>query len=81
MIPSHQILVGDCLELLRQMPDRSVHCCITSPPYYGLRDYGVPGQIGLEEMPSEFIVRLVEVFREVRRVLRAACCVTTVPAG
>lgn len=70
MIPSHQILVGDCLELLRQMPDRSVHCCITSPPYYGPRDYGVPGQIGLEETPSEFIARLVEVFREVRRVLR-----------
>jgi DNA modification methylase len=70
MTPSHQILVGDCLELLRQMPDQSVHCCVTSPPYFGLRDYGVDGQIGLEETPAEFIARLVEVFREVRRVLR-----------
>lgn len=70
MTPSHQILVGDCLELLRQMPDQSVHCCVTSPPYFGLRDYGVDGQIGLEETPAEFIGRLVEVFREVRRVLR-----------
>ena len=70
MLPSHQILVGDCLDLLRQMPDRSVHCCITSPPYYALRDYGVDGQIGLEESPAEFVARLVEVFREVRRVLR-----------
>ncbi|WP_028627702.1 DNA-methyltransferase [Metapseudomonas resinovorans] len=66
----HQILVGDCLELLRQMPDQSAHCCVTSPPYFGLRDYGVDGQIGLEETPAEFISRLVEVFREVRRVLR-----------
>lgn len=73
----HQILVGDCLELLRQMPDQSVHCCVTSPPYFGLRDYGVDGQIGLEETPTEFIGRLVEVFREVRRVLRddATCWV------
>ncbi|WP_337056332.1 DNA-methyltransferase [Pseudomonas sp. USHLN015] len=70
MKPSHQILVGDCLSLLRQMPDRSVHCCVTSPPYFGLRDYGVEGQIGMEETPSDFIARLVEVFREVHRVLR-----------
>lgn len=70
MNPSHQILVGDCLELLRQMPDQSAYCCVTSPPYYGLRDYRVEGQIGLEETPSAFIARLVEVFREVRRVLR-----------
>ncbi|WEW97730.1 site-specific DNA-methyltransferase [Pseudomonas nitroreducens] len=70
MTPAHQIQVGDCLELLRAMPDRSVHCCITSPPYYGLRDYGVDGQIGLEETPAGFIARLVEVFREVHRVLR-----------
>lgn len=67
---SHQILVGDCLELLRQMPDQSVHCCITSPPYYGLRDYGVDGQLGLEQTPAEFVSALVAVFREVRRVLR-----------
>lgn len=70
MTPAHQILVGDCLELLRAMPDESVHTCITSPPYFGLRDYGMAGQIGLEQTPAEFISRLVEVFREVRRVLR-----------
>jgi len=70
MTPAHQILVGNCLELLRAMPDESVHCCITSPPYFGLRDYGVDGQIGLEETPAEFLAKLVEVFREVRRVLR-----------
>lgn len=68
--PRHQVMVGDCLELLRQMPDQSVQCCVTSPPYYGLRDYGVDGQIGLEKTPTEFIARLVEVFREVHRVLR-----------
>jgi DNA modification methylase len=62
--------VGDCLESMRAMPDQSVHCCITSPPYFGLRDYGHEGQIGLEATPEEFVARLVEVFREVRRVLR-----------
>ncbi|RXT72292.1 site-specific DNA-methyltransferase [Pseudomonas syringae] len=67
----HQILVGDCIDMMRTLPDESVHTCVTSPPYYGLRDYGVEGQIGLEETPAEFIARLVEVFREVRRVLRA----------
>lgn len=61
---------GDCLELMRGIPDGSVHCCVTSPPYYGLRDYGVSGQIGLEQTPDEYIGKLVEVFREVRRVLR-----------
>lgn len=70
MTPSHQILVGDCIDMMRTLPDQSVQCCVTSPPYYGLRDYGVDGQIGLEETPAEFIARLVEVFREVRRVLR-----------
>ncbi|MFW3167807.1 site-specific DNA-methyltransferase [Pseudomonas syringae pv. syringae] len=67
----HQILVGDCIDMMRTLPDESVHTCVTSPPYYGLRDYGVDGQIGLEETPTEFIARLVDVFREVRRVLRA----------
>ena len=70
MTPSHQILVGDCIDMMRTLQDQSVQCCVTSPPYYGLRDYGVDGQIGLEETPAEFIARLVEVFREVRRVLR-----------
>lgn len=66
----HQILVGDCIEMMRTLPDQSVQTCVTSPPYFGLRDYGVDGQIGLEETPAEFIARLVDVFREVRRVLR-----------
>lgn len=70
MPPTYQILVGDCLDLLRAMPDQSIHTCVTSPPYFGLRDYGMAGQIGLEETPAEFIARLVEVFREARRVLR-----------
>lgn len=70
MPPTHQILVGDCIEMMRMLPDQSAHTCVTSPPYFGLRDYGMAGQIGLEETPSEFVSRLVSVFREVRRVLR-----------
>lgn len=66
----HRILVGDCIQMMRTLPDQSVHTCITSPPYFGLRDYGVDGQIGLEDSPREFIDSLVAVFREVRRVLR-----------
>jgi DNA modification methylase len=61
---------GDCREVLERLEAGSVHCCITSPPYYGLRDYGVAGQLGLEKSPEEYVGRLVEVFREVRRVLR-----------
>lgn len=70
MSQQHQILVGDCIDMMRTLPAQSVHTCVTSPPYFGLRDYGVEGQIGLEETPAEFIARLVAVFREVRRVLR-----------
>ena len=61
---------GDCLTVLRELPDQSVNCCITSPPYWGLRDYGVDGQLGLEETPEEYTAKMVEIFREVRRVLR-----------
>ena len=68
---NHRILVGDCIEMMRTLPDESVHTCVTSPPYFGLRDYGVDGQIGLEASPREFIDNLVQVFCEVRRVLRA----------
>lgn len=64
------VLVGDCLASLKTLPAGSVNCCVTSPPYYGLRDYGHEGQIGLEETPDAYIARLVEVFREVRRTLR-----------
>ena len=66
----NKILQGDCLETLKTLPDQSVHCCVTSPPYWGLRDYGMDDQIGLEQTPEEFVAKLVEVFREVRRVLR-----------
>ena len=62
--------IGDCLESLRAMPDASAQTCVTSPPYFGLRDYGHEGQIGLEETPDAYVAKLVEVFREVRRVLR-----------
>lgn len=64
------ILLGDAAEQLRTLDADSVHCCVTSPPYFGLRDYGVPGQIGQEAAPEEYIGRLVEVFHEVHRVLR-----------
>ncbi len=66
----NRILIGDVLTGLAQIPDGCVQTCVTSPPYYGLRDYGVAGQIGLEESPEAFIARLVEVFRGVRRTLR-----------
>ena len=65
-----RLILGDCLTVLRTLPDQSVHCCVTSPPYFGLRDYGVDGQIGLEPTPDEYVAALVGVFREVRRVLR-----------
>ena len=61
---------GDALETLRSLPNGIVQTCVTSPPYWGLRDYGVPGQLGLELTPKEYVSRMVEVFREVRRVLR-----------
>lgn len=66
-----QTLQGDCREVLKTLPADSVNCVVTSPPYFGLRDYGVDGQIGLEETPAEYVAALVEVFREVKRVLRA----------
>lgn len=69
-LPVNTILVGDVLERLKALPDECVHMCVTSPPYWRLRDYGVAGQIGLERTPEEYVGRLVEVFREVRRTLR-----------
>lgn len=68
--PDVTLLQGDALEVLKTLPDESVHCCVTSPPFYGLRDYSVDGQIGLEATPEEWVAKLVAVFREVRRVLR-----------
>lgn len=65
-----EILQGDCRDVLGSLSDGSINCCVTSPPYFGLRDYGVEGQLGLEPTPDEFVAAMVEVFREVRRVLR-----------
>lgn len=67
---SYQILQGNCLDLLKDLEEKSINTCITSPPYYGLRDYGVNNQFGREETIDEFVNNLVKVFREVRRVLR-----------
>ena len=65
-----KILQGNCLDKLKELPDQSINTCITSPPYWGLRDYGEGEQLGLEDTPEEFVNNLVEVFREVKRVLR-----------
>jgi DNA modification methylase len=67
--PPYELHIGDCLTSLKTMADQSVNCCVTSPPYFGLRDYGVAGQMGLEATPDEFVSALVTVLREVRRVL------------
>ena len=64
------IINRDALYALRELPSESVNCCVTSPPYYGLRDYGLDAQIGREDTPEQYIDRLVEVFRELRRVLK-----------
>ena len=68
-IEKNTIINGNSLEVLKSLPDNSIDCCVTSPPYYALRDYGCDGQIGLEETPEKYIERLCEVFSEVRRVL------------
>lgn len=65
-----KIIHGDSCSVLKTLPDDSINCCVTSPPYYALRDYGYEGQIGLEETPEEYIQKLVDVFTEVRRVLK-----------
>ena len=64
------IKVGNCLQVIPEMDDQSIHCCVTSPPYWGLRDYGEGGQIGLEATPEAYVEQMVNVFREVKRVLR-----------
>lgn len=71
-----RILQGDCREVLRTLPDESVHCVVTSPPYFGLRSYLPDGhgdkacEVGLEGTPDGYVEAMVAVFREVRRVLR-----------
>jgi DNA modification methylase len=69
MLGNYRIIVGDVLEGLRTLPEKSVQTCVSSPPYWGLRDYGVEGQIGLEATPDLFVRKIVAVYREVRRVL------------
>src|SRR4030095_12091649 len=64
------VIEGDALTELKRLPNESVHCCVTSPPYWGLRDYSSNGQLGLEATPDEYVRKLVEIFGEVRRVLR-----------
>ena len=65
------VLTGDCRDILRTLPSESVHCVVTSPPYWGLRDYGVAGQLGMEPSLAEHVETMRSVFAEVRRVLRA----------
>lgn len=66
----NRIYQGDTLQIMRQWPDGVIDCCVTSPPYWGLRDFGVDGQLGLEKTPEEYVEKMVAVFREVRRVLK-----------
>lgn len=66
----NKIIQGDCLEVSKILPDESIDCCVTSPPYWHLRDYGVEGQLGLEKTPEEYVQNLVNLFQEVRRVLK-----------
>jgi len=68
-VRKEMIYTGNCLDILPTLDAESVQCCVTSPPYWGLRDYGVDGQIGLEKTPEEYVEKMVRVFREVRRVL------------
>jgi len=70
MIEINKIHEGDCTDGLSKLPDKSVNCCVTSPPYYGLRDYGVEGQMGLEATPEQYVDNMVKLFTEVKRALR-----------
>jgi DNA modification methylase len=70
ILPINQVLHGNSLEVLKTIPTGTINTCITSPPYWGLRDYGVEEQIGLEKTPEEYVSKMVEIFREVKRVLR-----------
>ena len=67
---TNRIIIGDALSTLKTIPDNSIQVCVTSPPYYGLRDYRIAGQLGQEPSPADFVAKLVEVFSEVRRVLK-----------
>jgi DNA modification methylase len=67
--PDVTLYNGDCLDVLRKLPDDSVDCVVTSPPYWGLRDYKAEGQLGMEETPGQFVTKMTDVFQEVKRVL------------
>lgn len=69
-LPATKTLVGDCRNILPTLAAGSIQCCVTSPPYWGLRDYDHPDQIGAEPSPDLYVADLVSIFREVRRVLR-----------
>ena len=66
----NNLLIGDCRNILPSLPDKLVQCVVTSPPYFNLRDYGVEGQIGLEDSVEDYVNSLVNVFREVKRILK-----------
>ena len=66
----NKIINGDALKILKTLPEKQVHTCVTSPPYFGLRDYGVDAQLGMEDTPEDYVKKMVDVFREIRRVLR-----------
>ncbi len=66
----NKIYQGHCLEVLKTLPDEGINTVVTSPPYWGLRDYGVDGQIGLENSVEEYVSALVDVFREIKRILK-----------
>ena len=65
------ILQGDCLEAMKILDSESIQCCVTSPPYFGLRDYEVDGQIGLEESPELYVKKMVQIFHELKRIMRS----------
>ena len=69
---TEKIYQGDCIEVLKDFSDESIDCVVTSPPYWGLRDYNEEEQLGLEETPEEFVANLVKVFSEVKRVLKSS---------
>jgi DNA modification methylase len=70
MIEINKIYCGNTLDVLKTFPDNFIQCCVTSPPYYGLRDYGIDNQIGLEKTPEQYVQNLVKIFQEVKRVLK-----------
>lgn len=69
MLPINSVVCGDSLDVLKTFPDKSVNCVITSPPYFRMRDYGIDGQIGLEQTPDEYVQKITKVFNEVKRIL------------